>query len=33
GKVYLVDGEFENIKITRPLDLAIAEHILAKRFS
>lgn len=32
-KVYLVDGEFENIKITRPLDLAIAEHILAKRFS
>ena len=32
GKVYLVDGEFENIKITRPLDLAIAEHILAKRF-
>lgn len=33
GNVYLVDGEFENIKITRPLDLAIAEHILAKRFS
>ena len=33
GIVYLVDGEFENIKITRPLDLAIAEHILAKRFS
>jgi len=32
-KVFLVDGEFENIKITRPLDLAIAEHILAKRFS
>jgi 2-C-methyl-D-erythritol 4-phosphate cytidylyltransferase len=32
GKVYLVDGEFENIKITRPLDLAIAEHILSKRF-
>lgn len=31
--VYLVDGEFENIKITRPLDLAIAEYILAKRFS
>jgi 2-C-methyl-D-erythritol 4-phosphate cytidylyltransferase len=32
-KVFLVDGEFENIKITRPLDLTIAEHILAKRFS
>jgi 2-C-methyl-D-erythritol 4-phosphate cytidylyltransferase len=31
--VYLVDGEFENIKITRPLDLAIAGYILAKRFS
>lgn len=32
-KVFMVDGEFENIKITRPLDLTIAEHILAKRFS
>jgi 2-C-methyl-D-erythritol 4-phosphate cytidylyltransferase len=32
-EVFLVDGEFENIKITRPLDLAIAEYILAKRFS
>lgn len=31
--VYLVDGEFENIKITRPLDLAIAAYILAKRFA
>jgi 2-C-methyl-D-erythritol 4-phosphate cytidylyltransferase len=31
--VFLVDGEFENIKITRPLDLAIATYILAKRFS
>ena len=31
--VYLVDGEFENIKITRPLDLAIASYILAKRFA
>jgi 2-C-methyl-D-erythritol 4-phosphate cytidylyltransferase len=31
GPVYLIDGEFENIKITRPLDLAIAEYILAKR--
>ena len=32
-KVYLIDGEYENIKITRPLDLAIAEYILAKRAS
>lgn len=31
--VYIVDGEFENIKITRPLDLAIAEYILTKRFA
>jgi 2-C-methyl-D-erythritol 4-phosphate cytidylyltransferase len=27
----LVDGEFENIKITRPLDLAIATYVLTKR--
>ena len=32
-EVYLIDGEYENIKITRPLDLAIAEYILAKRAS
>jgi len=32
-EVYLIDGEYENIKITRPLDLAIAEYILAKRMS
>ncbi len=31
--VYLVEGEFENIKITRPLDMAIANYILTKRFS
>ena len=31
--VFLVDGEFENIKITRPLDLAIATYVLTKRFS
>jgi 2-C-methyl-D-erythritol 4-phosphate cytidylyltransferase len=30
-QVYLIEGEYENIKITRPLDLAIAEYILAKR--
>lgn len=32
-EVFLVEGEHENIKITRPLDLAIAEYILAKRGS
>lgn len=31
--VFLVDGEFENIKITRPLDMAIANYILNKRLS
>lgn len=31
--IFLVDGEFENIKITRPLDLAMAAYILAKRFA
>jgi 2-C-methyl-D-erythritol 4-phosphate cytidylyltransferase len=31
--VYLVDGEYENIKITRPLDLAIANYILNKRLA
>jgi len=30
-EVYLIEGEYENIKITRPLDLAIAEYIFAKR--
>lgn len=29
--IFLIDGEFENIKITRPLDLAIATYVLAKR--
>ena len=32
-EVYLIEGKYENIKITRPLDLAIAEYILAKRGS
>ena len=32
-EVFLIEGEYENIKITRPLDLAIAEYILAKRFA
>lgn len=30
-KVYLVDGSYENIKITTPEDIAIAEKILAVR--
>ena len=32
-EVFLIEGEYENIKITRPLDLAIANYILAKRIS
>jgi 2-C-methyl-D-erythritol 4-phosphate cytidylyltransferase len=32
-EVFLIEGEYENIKITRPLDLAIANFILAKRIS
>jgi 2-C-methyl-D-erythritol 4-phosphate cytidylyltransferase len=32
-EIFLVDGEFENIKITRPLDLAIATYVLTKRFA
>jgi 2-C-methyl-D-erythritol 4-phosphate cytidylyltransferase len=31
SQVFLIEGEYENIKITRPLDLAIAEYILGKR--
>jgi 2-C-methyl-D-erythritol 4-phosphate cytidylyltransferase len=30
-KIFLIDGEYENIKITRPADLLIAEQILASR--
>jgi 2-C-methyl-D-erythritol 4-phosphate cytidylyltransferase len=32
-EVFLIEGEYENIKITRPLDLAIAAYILVKRAS
>ena len=32
-EVFLIEGEYENIKITRPLDLAIATYILEKRAS
>ena len=31
--IFLIEGEFENIKITRPLDMAIANFILSKRIS
>ncbi|HZH01189.1 MAG TPA: 2-C-methyl-D-erythritol 4-phosphate cytidylyltransferase, partial [Flavisolibacter sp.] len=30
-KIELVDGEEQNIKITRPIDLIVAEHILLER--
>ncbi len=30
-QVHLIEGEYENIKITRPLDLLIAESVLRKR--
>lgn len=30
-EVHLIEGEFTNIKITRPQDLAMAEHILKMR--
>lgn len=30
-KVFLVEGEYENIKITRPVDMMIAERILEER--
>jgi 2-C-methyl-D-erythritol 4-phosphate cytidylyltransferase len=31
GKIYLVEGNIENIKITTPLDLQIAETLMMKR--
>ncbi len=31
--VYLVEGEYDNIKITRPVDLLIAEKILSERIN
>ena len=33
AQVFLIEGEHENIKITRPADLLIAERILAERLS
>ncbi|ANI89517.1 2-C-methyl-D-erythritol 4-phosphate cytidylyltransferase [Arachidicoccus ginsenosidimutans] len=32
-EIFLIDGESENIKITRPVDLVVAESILGKRYS
>ena len=32
-KVFLTEGEYDNIKITRPVDLMIAERIIAERSS
>ena len=32
-EIFLIDGEYENIKITRPLDLLLAEKILEQRLS
>jgi 2-C-methyl-D-erythritol 4-phosphate cytidylyltransferase len=32
-QVYLIEGEYDNIKITRPVDLLIAEKILSERKS
>lgn len=29
--VYLIDGDYQNIKITRPLDLVLAENILVRK--
>jgi 2-C-methyl-D-erythritol 4-phosphate cytidylyltransferase len=31
GKVYLIDGEYNNIKITRPVDLLLAETIMNEK--
>ncbi len=31
GKVFLVEGDYQNIKITRPIDLILADHILGER--
>ena len=30
-KVFLTEGEYDNIKITRPIDMMIAEKILEER--
>ncbi len=30
-QIFLIEGEYSNIKITRPVDLIVAEHILKER--
>lgn len=30
-EVFLIEGEYENLKVTRPIDLSIAEELLDKR--
>ena len=30
-EVFLIEGDYQNLKITRPIDLLIAEQILAER--
>ncbi len=32
-KVYLIDGAYDNIKITRPIDLLVAEKLLQERLT
>ncbi len=32
-KIYLTEGEYDNIKITRPIDIVIAEKIIENRLS
>jgi 2-C-methyl-D-erythritol 4-phosphate cytidylyltransferase len=32
-KIHLIEGEYDNIKITRPLDLVIAEKLLQQKLS
>ena len=31
GKIFLIEGEYNNLKITRPIDLLIAEKIMEER--
>ncbi len=33
GKIFLIDGDYNNIKITRPIDLLIAENLMKESIS
>jgi len=33
NKIYLIEGEYNNLKITRPIDLLVADMILTERGS